>query len=126
MKTKQVIVIRKDTNPPMRKGKMVAQACHASMQFLYHRVFDEHHGDPYFSEAEEHWFKNDYTKVCCSVDSEEELLKIYEEAKSSGLEVHLITDLGKTEFKEPTRTCLAIGPDESEKIDPITKHLKLL
>jgi PTH2 family peptidyl-tRNA hydrolase len=45
----------------------------------------------------------------------------------AGLEVHLITDNGKTEFHgEPTRTCLAIGPDDAEKIDAITGRLQLL
>lgn len=126
MNTKQVIVMRTDTDPPMRKGKMIAQGAHASMAFLSRRVFGDHHGDPYFSYAEMHWFQNSYAKVCCRVDSEEELLDIYNKAKEAGLEVHLITDSGKTEFKEPTNTCLAIGPDLVEKIDPITGHLRLL
>jgi PTH2 family peptidyl-tRNA hydrolase len=38
----------------------------------------------------------------------------------------LITDAGKTFFKEPTKTCLAIGPDKEEKIDRITGKLKLV
>jgi PTH2 family peptidyl-tRNA hydrolase len=38
-----------------------------------------------------------------------------------------MTDNGKTEFhEEPTRTCLAIGPNEAEKIDEITGELQLL
>jgi len=42
------------------------------------------------------------------------------------LETHLITDNGTTEFNSvPTNTCIAIGPDYSDKIDMITKHLKL-
>jgi PTH2 family peptidyl-tRNA hydrolase len=53
-------------------------------------------------------------------------MEIYNKAKEAGLEVHIITDSGRTEFKEPTKTCLAIGPDLSEKIDTITGHLKLL
>jgi len=56
--------------------------------------------------------------------TEEELLEIYERARESGLTVELITDSGRTEFKEPTRTCLGIGPDDPEKIDKITGHLK--
>jgi PTH2 family peptidyl-tRNA hydrolase len=39
----------------------------------------------------------------------------------------LIIDSGKTEFGGvPTKTCLAIGPDYSEKIDKVTGNLKLL
>ena len=48
-------------------------------------------------------------------------------ASQQGLEVHMITDTGKTEFHGvPTNTCLAIGPDEASKIDAITGGLKLL
>jgi PTH2 family peptidyl-tRNA hydrolase len=61
------------------------------------------------------------------VDSEEELMQIHDKAVEAGLEVHLITDSGRTEFHgQPTRTCLAIGPDEADKIDAITGHLELL
>ena len=43
-----------------------------------------------------------------------------------GLEVHLIEDSGLTEFHgQVTPTCVAIGPDYSEKIDPITGNLQL-
>ena len=45
-------------------------------------------------------------------------MEIHDKALAAGLEVHLITDSGKTEFHgEPTNTCLAIGPDEADKID---------
>lgn len=61
------------------------------------------------------------------VNSEEELLAIRDKAIEAGLEVHLVTDSGKTEFHgEPTNTCLAIGPDLVEKIDPVTGDLELL
>jgi len=123
--TKQVIVMRNDLN--MRKGKMISQGCHSSLSFLSKRVFEKKDGDPYFSDAELEWFKGSFAKVCVRVNSEEELLEIYNKAKEAGLEVHLITDSGKTEFHGvSTRTCLAIGPDYSEKIDKITGHLQLL
>lgn len=128
MNTKQVIVMRTDTDPPMRKGKMIAQACHASLSFLSRRVFD-HQGESYtprFTEPELHWFQDSFTKVCVRADSEQELLDIYEKAKAASLEAHLITDSAKTEFKVPTITCLAIGPDECDKIDKVTGHMKLL
>jgi PTH2 family peptidyl-tRNA hydrolase len=55
------------------------------------------------------------------------LMQIHDKALEAGLEVHLITDSGRTEFHgQPTRTCLAIGPDEADKIDAITGHLPLL
>lgn len=80
-----------------------------------------------FSEVACGWLTGAFAKVCCRVDNEDELMANHNKAVEAGLEVHLITDSGKTEFHgEPTRTCLAIGPDEAEKIDEITGALQLL
>lgn len=74
--------------------------------------------------ANQHALTGAFAKVCCRVDSEDELMAIHDRAVAAGLEVHLITDSGKTEFHGvPTRTCVAIGPDEAEKIDEITGQL---
>lgn len=71
------------------------------------------------------WEKNGQTKITLRVDSEKELIDIYNSARKMNLNAQLITDSGKTEFNKPTRTAVAIGPDYSEKIDKITKKLKL-
>lgn len=127
---KQIIVMRTkfpDENGglfSMRKGKMVAQGSHASMSFLAKR-FKARDFD--LSKAEQLWLEGSFAKICVGVDSEEELIDIYNKAQEAKLVVHMITDSGKTEFHDvPTRTCLAIGPDFSSKIDPITAKLKLL
>ncbi len=79
------------------------------------------------TESQRVWLTGAFAKVCCRVDSEEELMQVHDKAVGAGLEVHLITDSGRTEFHgQPTRTCLAIGPDEADKIDQITAHLELL
>ncbi|MEL6105002.1 MAG: aminoacyl-tRNA hydrolase, partial [Planctomycetota bacterium] len=79
------------------------------------------------SYAERAWLTGSFAKVCCRVDSEEELMAIHDKAVDAGLEVHLITDSGKTEFHGvPTNTCLAIGPDDVAKIDAVTGDLRLL
>lgn len=80
-----------------------------------------------FTEEMKLWKDGIFTKICLGVDSEEKLIEIYEKAKQADLPVALIIDSGLTEFKGVyTKTCLAIGPDLSEKIDAITGHLKLL
>ncbi len=124
---KQVIVIRKDLK--MRRGKEIVQGCHASNMFLMWRLGTIKKGASIhytLTEVEELWMAGNYKKVCVTVNSESEMDGIYEEAKLAGLEVHMVTDLGLTEFNlEPTKTCLAIGPDYSEKIDKITGKLPL-
>jgi len=72
------------------------------------------------------WIEGGQTKVCLSVESEEQLIDIYQQAKNMGLEAHIITDAGRTEFNgNPTKTSVAIGPNKSEEIDKITGHLSL-
>lgn len=127
-KVKQVIVMRRDTAPQMRAGKMVAQGSHASIAFLTRRMKStgKRKYELVLSDVEIEWMESSFAKVCVKVESEEEFHEIHRKAKEAGLEVHMITDAGLTEFSEPTKTCLAIGPDLSSKIDPITGHLKLL
>lgn len=119
---KQVIVMRHDLG--MRKGKMVAQGAHASIAFLTRRL--QKSNPPELRPVELEWINGIFAKICARVDSEQELLDIYEKAQAAGLEAHLITDSGLTEFNgQPTNTCVGIGPDYAEKIDGITGHLKL-
>ena len=124
---KQVIILRKDLN--MRKGKMVAQGSHSSLKVFFDRM-EKVSSDSYAfraTDAMQEWIDGSFTKICLSVDSEAELVEIYEKAKEAGIPCALITDEGHTEFKGvPTKTAVALGPDNSEKIDPFTSHLKLL
>lgn len=117
---KQVIVMRKDLN--MRRGKEIAQGAHASMAFLSIKAQD---GTP-ITAIEREWLEGIFTKVCVRVNSEAELDQVAAAARKDGLQVSVITDSGKTEFAGvPTKTCLAIGPDLSEKVDKITGTLAL-
>lgn len=138
MDVKQVIVVRKDLN--MRKGKLAAQAAHASMLVVLQRMKSEKHlwmnGLSYTAltleiEDDGVWDKwlltETFKKIVVSVDSEQELLDIYKQALDNRLPAALITDSGLTEFNGvPTKTCIAIGPAMSEDLDKITGHLKLL
>ena len=123
---KQVIVMRHDLK--MRRGKQIAQGAHASMSFLTRKLqskssicIDD------FTPNEQTWINGSFAKVCVRCNSEEELMAIHDKAIEMGLEVHLITDSGRTEFHgQQTRTCLAIGPDVASTIDQVTGHLELL
>lgn len=131
--SKQVIVMRtkypddKGGTFKPRTGKLIAQACHASISFLTNKLDEYYKIDGYFTEAQKHWLDNDFAKICLQVETEEELLDIAAKAVEAGVECHVIVDNGTTEFHGvPTRTCLALGPDIPEKINAITGHLKLL
>ena len=135
---KQVIVLRKDLN--MRKGKMCAQAAHASLVALLNLgVTHEQDHDVLTGYCESNlviplnhlalnlWLKGSYKKITVSVNSEAELLETYERAKGAGLICSLILDHGLTEFGGVmTYTAVAIGPAFPSEVDPITSHLQLL
>tara|TARA_Y100000034_G_scaffold116828_1_gene155634 strand:+ start:3114 stop:3572 length:459 start_codon:yes stop_codon:yes gene_type:complete len=152
MDIKQVIVMRKcfpdgkGGTFQLRRGKQIAQGAHASMMFLSDRINIKEGsvthwldspvelstrsawwGEASFSFAEKSWFEGKFTKIVVSVNSEEELLEIEAKAKEAGIICHVVIDSGKTEFDGvPTKTCLALGPDEAERIDAISGHLPLL
>lgn len=148
---KQVIVLRykypdgKGGLRKIRMGKLVAQACHASSKVFFDRTrcvggtfsglpgecLDGKGRSQYEIELTsemDRWMNSRlFTKVVVGVTSEEELVSLQQQADKMGLPNALITDLGLTEFNgEPTKTCLAIGPDEAECIDQITGNLELL
>ena len=132
MKSKQVIVIRKDLN--MKKGKAIAQGAHASLKVFFDKISiqrKEHTNVtlasfPITSDYEADWINGSFTKIVVSVNSEKELLDIWAESKERGILCSLIQDEGRTEFNGVlTYTAVAIGPDNSDTIDKITKDLPL-
>lgn len=134
METKQIIVIRRDLK--MRRGKEIAQGAHSSMSFLTKgsEVWFDILDGPYvrpnwsfeFTEEVKDWLANSFAKITLYVNSEQELDDLYTKCKDSGLEVHMITDSGRTEFHGvATKTCLAIGPHQLSKFEGITENLPL-
>jgi PTH2 family peptidyl-tRNA hydrolase len=124
---KQVIVMRKDLG--MRKGKMIAQGAHASLEVLTDRRtnVDEESFTIALTPAMHAWLTGRFTKVCVSVDSEEALDAVVTRARAANVPVALITDAGKTEFHGvPTKTCCAVGPAWTDEVDAITGELPLL
>lgn len=138
MSVKQVIVIRKDLN--MRKGKMAAQAAHASIKVLLDQEVESGVTFPADEDGQsEDWIKLEITddmakwllkgfkKVVVSCANESELALLYTQAKMAKIPCAMIIDSGRTEFHgQPTQTCIAIGPAKDEEIDKITGNLKLL
>ena len=131
--TKQILIVRKDLN--MRKGKISSQCSHASIKVFFDRMifnyFMEDHAEQMyqcaFTPEMREWMDGIFTKICVSVNSEQKLLALKEQAEAACIPCALITDCGLTEFHGvPTITCLAIGPDNAEKIDLITGGLPLL
>lgn len=111
---KQVILVRQDLKLP--KGKLAAQAAHASVEAVLKSD----------SDLVKRWRAEGMAKIVLKVKDENELVKYFQQAKEEGLAVSLITDAGRTVIAPGTRTCVGIGPEEGEKIDSVTGELPLL
>lgn len=79
------------------------------------------------TESERLWYYGNFRKICVYVNSEQELLDVYEKAKAKNLKAHLVEDAGLTEFNGvKTKTCIAIGPHFDEDFEEVTGKLPLL
>ena len=111
----------------MRKGKMVAQGAHASILSVASYIAMSRDVILIAPEEIAEWILSGMTKICVRGDSEEHLLALKKACNEAEIYSHMVIDAGNTEFHGVlTKTCLAIGPDLNEKIDSITKDLKLL
>ena len=131
---KQYLIIREDLN--MSTGKIAAQVAHASSKIFFDKMKKEIRtpglgASTYLysfeaSEEEMLWVEGQFTKIVKKVKNENQLLKTYNEAKQSGLNVSLILDAGLTELEGENYTAIAIGPNYVEDCEPIVKKLKNL
>jgi len=114
MDYKQAIIVRNDLKLP--KGKMAAQAAHASVECVLRAD----------KELVKSWRSEGMGKIVVKVADEKELYKYVQEAKDMGIATAVITDAGHTVVEPGTVTCAGIGPDTVEKIDMIISKLKLM
>jgi len=67
------------------------------------------------------WLRRSMAKIVLSIDDEDALVTVYDQARKRGLPTTIITDAGRTEFHgQPTRTVVAVGPALAHEIDEIT------
>ena len=131
MNVKQVIVVRNDLRSKLRHGKLAAQVAHASMGAVFSKSYVDNDFDPHrnkvipMSPELEYWFNELFTKVVLRCDDETHLLAIHKQAEEAGIMNALILDAGNTVFREPTHTCVGIGPVTAEQLAPITNCLKM-
>ncbi len=118
---KQVIVVRRDLG--MGKGKIAAQVAHASCNAVF-LILES--SNTSWKEWLRTWRATGQEKVVLRVDSERELLSVYQHALALDLPASLVADAGRTQIRPGTKTAVAIGPAPEARIDRITGSLKLL
>ncbi|KAL5477773.1 hypothetical protein EMCRGX_G024615 [Ephydatia muelleri] len=113
---KMVLVVRNDLK--MGKGKVAAQCGHAAVG-AYRQMLSN---DP---RTLEKWESIGAMKVVVKAPDEETLFKVAHEAKSAGLNIHIVRDAGRTQIAPGSKTVLCVGPGPSDTIDKVTGDLKL-
>lgn len=128
-----VMAIRNDLK--MQKGKVAAQCGHAAVA-AYAKALKQQ------PELLKHWMRYGKittkivfafklllfvggTKITVRIDSEEEMLRINEQAKKMGVLSSIVRDAGQTQVAPGSRTVIAIGPAPKSVLEQITGHLKL-
>lgn len=102
----------------MDKGKIASQVAHASVEAM-DKTNSVH------SEWVREWKEQGMEKVVLKVSSLKELMEIFQSAKKK-LPAILIRDAGRTQIRQGSITCIAIGPAPEKEIDEFTGSLKLL
>ena len=117
---KQVILVRTDLN--MRKGKMISQGAHASINAYIQSL-----GRKDWRDISSQWMDQNFTKIVLGVDSDDEILALVLMAQHYDMPYYMVKDRGFTEFNGvETITALGIGPYYSVDIDKLTKKYRLL
>lgn len=115
--SKMVLVVQGDLK--MGRGKVAAQCSHGTL--AAYRQAQQH--TPSLLQA---WEDTGQTKVVLKVDTEEEMLKVVEDAKRKGVPVVSVRDAGRTQVASGSLTVVAVGPAKLKDVDSVTGHLRLL
>ena len=113
MDLKQVIVI--DESLKMSKGKLAAQACHASLN-AYKKADEDLRSD---------WDSKGAKKIIVEKGSKS-FQDLIIEAERLNIPHYKVKDAGHTEVEPGTVTALGLGPAKSSKFENITSELKLV
>ena len=103
----------------MGKGKIAAQVGHGAVQ----SVMKAGAKKPEYLEA---WLASGQKKICVKGDDADHLSRIESQAKQNHILTSCVHDAGHTQIPSGSFTILALGPAESEALEPITGTLKLL
>ncbi len=111
---KQVIAVRTDVG--MSDGKLVAQACHASVGAYRNAE----------SSVRNRWEADGAKKVAVTIGGEEAAMELFRDAQAHGLAGYVVKDAGETELEPGTVTAVGVGPGEDGDVDAVTGRLDLL
>ncbi|KAK4228381.1 peptidyl-tRNA hydrolase 2 [Podospora fimiseda] len=123
---KLVLVVRTDLG--MTKGKIAAQAGHATLACYKSLSREATKKGPSSRAAQilKQWEKRGQAKIAVQIKSEDEILSLQGIARSLGITAEVIADAGRTQIESGSLTVLGVGPAPKSEVDKVTGGLKLL
>ena len=111
---KMWLLVREDLE--ISKGKLAGQSGHAFMSAILQVSRD----------LVDRYLADNQPKIVVRVKNLDALLRSERECQEIGLNHALITDAGRTEFPEPTKTVMAVGPCYRDELPRYLQRLRLL
>ena len=127
-KTKQIIIVRRDLQ--LKRAAVAALVARAAVEFFVAND-DSSKNDEIviqLTPIESEWIANGATRIVLGVPSESVLRSILFKAEIDGIQYYSIDGRAdvRDENSQTELLAAAMGPDECDKLDNITKVLKLL
>lgn len=124
--TKQVILLRRDMR--LRRAEAAALASKASMAFVLECDESDQGGcvKINLTGIEAEWILGSSTRIILGVSSEDALRKLLLKAEMLGISTYEVTGSSSGKPDEGIQLiAAALGPDEEDKLDLLTRNLKL-
>ncbi len=113
------IVMRKDIGLQASKPKFGVQIAHAALAvFVACLQNDPERAWAYYNDGQQ-------PKIVLQVKDAKALLDLHAKAKAAGFHAEPIVDAGRTEFPEPTLTCLGLMLWHPAEAKPLLKRVRL-
>jgi peptidyl-tRNA hydrolase len=106
----------------MGKGKVAVQTAHGEVFYMNYLNQPYSSGHTEFAE----WIKDGVMKKIVLKAPEQEFLDIVKMLNEKVIWFHLVRDMGLTQIKEGSPTCIVVEPLLEEKTEELFGHLKLL
>jgi peptidyl-tRNA hydrolase, PTH2 family len=115
---KMILVVNMELKG-MGNGKKMAQCCHAAVGCYKHAM-------KVCPSAVKWWDRTGCAKIAVKCPTEDEMIEIWQKARSIGMPCYLVEDAGRTQIAAGSRTVLGLGPAPAYVYDGLTSHLKLV
>lgn len=108
-----------NTELGMKKGKIMAQCCHAAVA-CYKRAAKQ------CPRGLSTWERTGCAKIAVKCPTQDEMELIAVQALERDIPLYLVEDAGRTQIAAGSRTVLGLGPAPAKVFEGLTDHLKLM